>query len=96
MRKIFSFLSNKYILAGLFFLVGIIFFAQNDLISQYNDQKDFKALTEKVKYLESEIAKMKTRENELKTDTAAIIKYAREKYLMKKGNEDVFVFDTIK
>ena len=29
--------------------------------------------------------------HELKTDTAALEKYAREKYLMKKENEDIFL-----
>jgi cell division protein DivIC len=95
LRKILSVLTNRFVVITLCFLAWIIFFADNDLVSQYKDQKESKALEEKVKYLESEIERMKARSAQLKTDTAAIIQYAREQYLMKKADEDIFVFDTV-
>jgi cell division protein FtsB len=91
-----KFVTNGYFIITAIFLASVLFFANNDLITQYKDQKELNALKAKIQYLESEIARMKAEEKKLTTDTNAIIKYAREKYLMKKPNEEVFVIDTVK
>jgi cell division protein FtsB len=53
-------------------------------------------MKEKIKYLEAEIQEMKKQTIALQTDSVAIEKYAREHYHMKKPNEEIFVFDTLK
>jgi cell division protein DivIC len=96
MKKIFQFLTNRYFLVTAFFLSWIFFFAENDLVTQYKQGKEYNEMKEKIKYLEAEIQEMKKQTIALQTDSATIEKYAREHYHMKKPNEEIFVFDTVK
>jgi cell division protein FtsB len=75
-----------------FFLSWIFFFAENDLVTQYKQGKEYNEMKEKIKYLEAEIQEMKKQTIALQTDSVAIEKYAREHYHMKKPNEEIFVF----
>ena len=63
----------------------------NDLISQSQLTDKLKDLENEKQYYAGEIAKNKKEIEELRTNTASLEKFAREKYLMKKDNEDVFV-----
>ena len=53
-------------------------------------------MQEKIKYLQAEIEQLKKDKEDIKTNPKAIEKYAREKYFMKKPNEDVFVIESLK
>ncbi len=94
-RKIINFITNKYFLVTAFFLSWIFIFASNNILSQYQENKELQEMKAKIKYLEGEIATMQRQTDALKNDPAAIEKLAREKYHMKKENEDLFVFDTV-
>jgi cell division protein DivIC len=94
-RKILNFITNKYFLVTAFFLSWIFIFASNNILSQYRENKELQAMKSKIAYLEAEIAIMQKQSEALKSDPAAIEKLAREKYHMKKENEDLFVFDTV-
>ncbi|MBK7762217.1 MAG: septum formation initiator family protein [Bacteroidetes bacterium] len=96
MNLLLSIIKNKYFLVSTGFLVWIVFFAEYDLISQYKQRKELKAMKEKIVYLESEIAKLQAEKHAIRTDSNTLERYAREKYFMKKANEDVFVFDSVK
>jgi cell division protein FtsB len=50
-----------------------------------------KDLEQSAAYYRQEIEKTKSELNQLKTDAATLEKYAREKYLMKRDNEDIFI-----
>jgi cell division protein FtsB len=91
MYRFFDLIRNKYFIAGIAFLTWMLFFDRNDLMSQYEYRAQLNKLqTEKEFYLkESEKAVRDL--NELTTDKVKLEKFAREKYLMKKKNEDVFV-----
>jgi cell division protein FtsB len=91
---IFSFLRNKYILATLFFIVWMIFFDPKDwsLISARREK--LKELERSEKHLSRQIAETHHELGLLKTSAATIEKYAREKYLMKKDNEDLYIVNT--
>ena len=95
-QSILKFLQNKYFLATVFFLCWIFFFAQNDVITQYNENKELKEMKAKMSYLQSEIVEMKKERDSLSNSYTAIEKYARENYLMHKPGEEIFVFDTTK
>ncbi|MBL7765288.1 MAG: septum formation initiator family protein [Chitinophagaceae bacterium] len=88
-------LKNKYFLATVVFLVWIFFFTQYDIVSQYRQHEELKVMKEKIKYLEQEVSRLESEQKAIKTDSAVLEKYAREKYYMKTPHEDVFVFDTI-
>ncbi len=91
MYRLLDLIRNKYFIAGIAFLTWMLFFDRNDLMSQYEYRAQLNKLqTEKEFYLkESEKAVRDL--NELTTDKVKLEKFAREKYLMKKKNEDVFV-----
>lgn len=91
MRKVFLFLKNKFLITFLFILAWVIFFDKNDLFSQMELRQRLKTLETEKSYYINEIAQNKTDLLELRTNPANLEKFAREKYLMKKENEDIFV-----
>ncbi|HQV01812.1 MAG TPA: septum formation initiator family protein, partial [Bacteroidia bacterium] len=89
--KIPSVLKNKYVIAVLVFLVWLTFFDQNSFLVQYSYQQDLNKLEKEHEYYKTQIDYNKAQLTQLETDTALLEKYAREKYYMKKKNEDIFV-----
>jgi cell division protein DivIC len=86
-----SFLKNKYLLTGTGFVVWILFFDSRDLItSHFKERKELLNLEQSKKYYELQISATKRELEQLKTNPALLEKYAREKYLMKRDNEDLF------
>lgn len=90
MKKYIPFLKNKFILAGTVFLIYTLFLDHNDIFSILSQKLKLKELNEKkiemVENLEEAtitLAKLKHR--------SEVEKYAREKKLFKKDDEDVFV-----
>ena len=82
---------NKYFLSILGIVAWISFFDKNDIMSQYELRQKLKLLRMEQKYYLDEISKSKNDMNELKTNPANLEKFAREKYLMKKDKEEIFV-----
>ena len=69
----------------------MLFFDKNDVFTQRERRKELKALQESKAYYTEEITKEKKVSQELRSNPAAIEKYAREHYLMKRDNEDIFI-----
>jgi len=86
-----KYINNKYFYAGLFFLVWWAFFDQESLLVQYKLMQVKSDLNKQKEYYDSNIEKDKAAINTLQNDTILLEKYAREKYYMKKDNEDVFI-----
>ncbi len=86
-----KYINNKYFYTGLVFLIWWVFFDQESLIVQYNLSNVRGGLEDQKEYYIQEIEKDKKSIETLQTDTVRLEKYAREKYLMKKDNEDVYV-----
>jgi cell division protein DivIC len=87
-----SWLKNKYLLTGAGFVVWILFFDNRDLItSHFREKGELNRLEKSKKYYEQQIATTKLELEQLKSNPALLEKYAREKYLMKKDNEDLFL-----
>jgi hypothetical protein len=85
------FLKNKYLIAGVFFLVWIFFFDPKDIPSSINRIETYKKLQQTELNLNKKIAETRKDLNLLKTNPQTIEKYARENYMMKKDNEDLFI-----
>lgn len=90
-RIIIRILRNKYSFALFASAVWIIFFDKNDLISQVGLRMKLRQMYEDKAYYIKEIGNINATMKELKNSPAALEKFAREKYLMKRENEDVFV-----
>jgi cell division protein DivIC len=86
-----SWLKNKYLIAGSFFLVWMLFFDPKDISSEVNRWNKFRELESSEQHLTKKINNTRTELGELKNNAQTIEKYAREKYLMKKDNEDLFI-----
>jgi len=94
-KKIFSILSNKYVIALAIFAVVILFTDHNNLFEQWDRKQELKELQAKKAYYQQEIEKTKRKLANLSNNAAALEKFAREKFYMKKDNEDLFVIDSI-
>ena len=84
---------HKYIITLLVFGVIIVFLDENSLIQRAKHQEEINTLNEEIvkyrKQFEEDTRKLK----ELTNNPEALEKIAREKYLMKKPNEDIFIFE---
>lgn len=86
-----SFLKNKFFLAACGFAVWLLFFDRNDMLTQIGRGEELKSLQKSKKYYTEQIAEERKISEELHNNPATIEKYAREKYLMKRDNEDLFI-----
>jgi cell division protein DivIC len=89
--RIPAWIKNKYLLATVAFAVVILFLDRNDLFTQLERAEELKNLEKSKKYYRAETIKQKQELEALKNDPAALEKFAREKYLMKKDDEDLFL-----
>lgn len=95
MKKIFSILLNKYLLTTVAFIVWLVFFDSNNLLTRNRLQTQLDGLNQEKQFYLNEIQKDSTLIHDLMHDTSALEQFARERYLMKKENEDLFlVIDT--
>lgn len=89
--RIFPLIRSKFVLTTVFFVVWIIFFDQYNLVSRVkNNQKLNKLEKEKQHYI-GEIERNTRMLNELTGDKETLEKFAREQYLMKKKDEDIYL-----
>ena len=86
-----AWLKNKYFLSVSAFIVWILFFDPRDVFTQMEHHRELKELQVSKAWYQKEIAKESIETEQLKTNPATIEKYAREKYLMKRDNEDIFI-----
>jgi cell division protein FtsB len=93
MKRLFNLFRNKYFLFSVAFVVYMIFFDKNDLFSQYQYYQQVSKLKHDRDFYLKETAQVNKELDELTSDPKKLEKFAREKYLMKKDNEDVFVIE---
>jgi cell division protein DivIC len=91
-RKIPAILRNKYLLTLTAFLVWMCFFDDRDIITTHvKHKKELKQLQKSKLFFEEQIQLTQQELRDLKTDPATLEKYAREKYMMKRAHEDLFI-----
>ncbi len=84
-------LRNKYLIAFVVFLVWLLIFDRNNLIDRVKYIRSRQEMEDQKQFYLERIEEDSRRLNELKTDRDNLEKFAREQYLMKRENEDVFV-----
>lgn len=90
-NKVPPFLKNRYILTALGFFFWMLFFDQNDLISQVKLKNQLYELEKDKEYYKEQIQVTQEELENLLNDNEKLERFAREKYLMKKPDEDIFV-----
>jgi cell division protein FtsB len=91
---IFKILKNKYFIVIVVLISWLLYFDKNDVFTQYELVQKCNKLNAERDYHIAEIEKNKLEINELQNNSKSLETFAREKYLMKKDDEDVFVFTT--
>jgi cell division protein FtsB len=86
-----GYLKNFYFLLGAFFLIWMLFIDTNDLYSQYKKRRKLNNLVNEKEYYIQKIREVKKDREELLSNDKLLEKFAREKYLMKKPTEDLYV-----
>ena len=89
---ILKIIKNKYFLTITGIIVWLLFFDKNDVFTQYELIDRCRKLNKEKEYYLSEIENNKLSLQELRTNKKSLETFSREKYLMKRDNEDVFVF----
>ena len=91
MKRLIDLFKNKYFLVTVAFVVWMVFFDKNDLLSQYQYHQEVSKLKQERDFYKDQTVKVSKDLDELTSDPKKLEKFAREKYLMRKDNEDVFV-----
>ena len=86
-------LRNKYISSLIVFVIWISFFDRNDLFTQWDRKQELQKLETSKAFYEQEIATTRKDLMELNNNPAILEKFAREKFYLKKPNEEIFIVD---
>jgi len=89
--KIPSFLKNKYLLTGVAFLILMLFLDRNNLISQYKMKKELNGLKKELQFFRDQAKKDSIELSRLMGDSLELEKLGREKYMMKRDSEDIYI-----
>jgi len=84
---------NFYITTATVFLVWMLVLDSNNLISRFQLGAKLRSLEGEKEYYEEKIKEVEQDRDELFGDRESIEKFAREKYLMKKDSEDIFIVE---
>jgi len=84
---------NKYLITLVLFAVLIGFLDENSIVRRMGYAREKSRLREEIDKFRTEYEENTRRLNELAVDSGTIERIAREKYLMKKPNEDIYVFE---
>ena len=91
LNQIPSWIRSKYFIFFAAFCVIMLFLDRNDFFTQYERQKELRHLQQSKEYYTTQIASERKELEALKNNPAIVEKYAREKYLMKRDNEELFL-----
>ncbi|MDR0961121.1 MAG: septum formation initiator family protein [Mediterranea sp.] len=94
LAKLWAFIRrHKYLITiGLFVLI-VGFLDENSLLNRMTYRRQIDQLNREIDYYRKDYEENTRRLNELAVDSGAIERIAREKYLMKKPNEDIYIFE---
>jgi len=92
----FRIISNKYVLISIIFVGWMFFLDTNSWFIHHELDVEIEELQRNQKYYQEEIAKDKSIIEGLQ-DSVQLERFARQKYYMKRPNEDIYIieYDTI-
>ncbi len=86
-----AWMRNRYVIILFFFVVWLLFFDSNNLLIQRRQMRELRQLQRDKVYYQQKIAEDKRKLKELESDSKSLEKFAREQYLMKRDNEEIFI-----
>ncbi len=82
---------NKYVFTLVAFTVFVTFFDEYNLIARWRTARKIVRLERELKLQEEEIRRNKEKLKDLQSSDENLEKFAREQFLMKRENEDIFI-----
>ena len=92
-KKIPPYVKNFYFIVSVVFVFWMLFIDSNDLYSQYKKRKKLAELEQRKGYYTIKIKEVEKDREELLSNNELLEKFAREKYLMKKETEDLYILE---
>jgi cell division protein DivIC len=86
-----SWLKNKYFISFAAFCVVMLFLDKNDLFTQLDRTRELNDLRQSREFYQGRVATEREQLQAIETDPSALEKIARENYLMKRDNEELFL-----
>lgn len=86
-----SWIKNKFFIATAVFAFVMLFFDKNDLFTQMDRNRQLRELVLSKQYFTDQIAGVQTILNGMRTNPRAIERLSREKYFMKRDDEDLYI-----
>lgn len=95
--SVFKVLTNTFVMILIPFIIWMLFFDENSYVTHNKFDKEIEELESTISFYKNKIYQDKETIKKLQ-DSLELERFAREKYLMKKENEDIYIieFDTIK
>ena len=84
---------HKYLITIVIFLIIIIFLDENNLLRRAQHKYEISELKSEIERYREQYEHDTKLLEELSNNPEALEKIAREKYLMKRPNEDIFIFE---
>ncbi len=93
-KEILKKFNNKYLIVTLIFAVVLIFVDQYNIFFQIKNFKKLRAAKQQIEFYDKEIEIQQNILDNLHKDSAMMERIAREKYMMKRENEVIYVIET--
>lgn len=90
-KKLPGIFRNFYFVSFAIFFVWMLFLDFSNLVAQYKLSSKLNSLEDEREYYQEKIREVRADRSELFGDRESIEKFAREKYLMKKESEDIYI-----
>jgi cell division protein FtsB len=91
-KLVFKIFKNIFVLIFVVFAVWMLFFDTNSFLTHLDLNKEMDDLESEKEYYKREIEKDK-KELETLTNDGGLEKFAREKYYMKRDNEEIYIIE---
>ncbi len=93
LTKILPILRNKYYVTLIAFVIWIVFFDSNNIFEISRYRRDLVRLQHEKQFFLDETQKVNFQKQELFSSEKSLEKFARERYFMKRDDEDIFIFE---
>ena len=82
---------NSYWLVSIVFLIWTLTIGESSLYKRYTYDEKIRSLEKEIEYYQKEIEINSRKLNDLHTDRDGLERFAREEYVVKSPNEDIFI-----
>ncbi|EMS31038.1 Cell division protein DivIC (FtsB), stabilizes FtsL against RasP cleavage [Mariniradius saccharolyticus AK6] len=91
MKKYLKYTKNFYFVFTFAFVIWMVFIDSNDILTQFKLRSKLNELEKQKEFYLERKAKIQAEREELMSNMELLEKFARERYLMKKESEDLYV-----